>query len=153
MSEAGTVVKHPEAPVYVPADNITANIQQILDINKNQETQLEQYRTLLDELRAEIKSLKTTLGPLKKYESIEKDTQKFRRVFLRDPILIQQLRGKLIQMYPGKGDTSATGEETRKGANRLFDGVVEECIRFSLIQFHVIKRRMEDNRDAKRPPL
>lgn len=150
MSE---LAQHPEAPVRVPAESITANIQEILDRDKKKETQLEQYRLLLDELREENKSLKTTLKPLKKYESIEKDTQKHRQVWLRDPILIQQLRGQLLQMYPGKGDTSVAGEETRKGANRLFDDMVEECLRFGLIQWHVIKRRIEDRRDAKRPPL
>lgn len=149
----GTVVKHPEAPVRVPAESITGNVQQILDVNKKQETELEQFSKLLEELRQENKSLRGRLSKLEKYESIEADTQKYRQVWLRDPVVIQQLRGRLIQLYPGRGDTSVTGENTRKNANRLYDDLVEECVRYGLVIWHIIKRRVEDKRDANRPPL
>ena len=145
--------RHPEAPVRVPTSSITGSIQEILDVNKKMETQLEQYSTLTEQLRKENKSLHSRLNKLEKYESIEADTQKYRQVWLRDPILIQQLRGRLIQLYPGRGDTSVTGESTRKNANRLFDETVEECLRYCLIVWHIIKRRIEDKRDAHRPQI
>lgn len=143
--------RHPEAPVRVPESSITGTVRELLEIDKKKEAQLEQYSTLLEQLRGENKSLKATLKPLKKYESLEADTQKYRQVWLRDPILIQKLRGRIIQLYPGRGDTSVTGDNTRKDANRLFDSVVEECIQYSLIQWHIIKRRIEDKRNANRP--
>ncbi len=145
--EAGRM--HPKAQIVIPTSEIRQNVQEILSVNEKQEKQLQQYSTVTEELRAENKEMRKRLEKLEVYENLSEDTAKYWTCYIRNPIVIQKLRARIIQLYGVAGDTAHPSKGMRSTATRLLDGVVEECVRYGTsTQWHIIKRNLEEQRNV-----
>lgn len=142
---------HPQAKVVVPVSEIRQNVQEIISINEKQEKQLQQYSTELELIRAENKDMSKRLKKLEAFENLSEDTAKYWTCYIRNPIVVQKLRARIVQLYGVSGDTAHPSEGMRSAANRLLDGVVEECVRHGVFDvWHIIKRNIEEQRNVEK---
>ncbi len=128
-------------------------IRKIMDADEQKDKQLAQYSELSETLKQENKEMKARLSKLEKYEDLEDDTSKYRVIYIRDRVLLQ-LAGKRLIDFWGKSDGNISsdlkGEKQR--AKLHLEELVEECLSYCVrTQWHIIKRLLQDKRDAKRP--
>jgi hypothetical protein len=129
-------------------------IRKIMDADEQKDKQLQQFSELNEQYRQENAQMKARLAKLEKYEDLEDDTSKFRVVYIRNRVLIQ-LAGKRIMDFWGRSDGNISSElkGERQRAKLHLEELVEECLDYCVnTQWHIIKRRLQEKRDAKRPP-
>ena len=128
-------------------------IRKIMDADEQKDKQLAQLSKLSEEYKQENSEMKKRLAKLEKYEDLEEDTSKYRVVYIRDKVLLQLAGKRLIDFWGASdGNISSELKGVRKRAGDHLAELVEECLAYGTqVQWHVIKRRMQDKRDAKRP--
>ena len=107
------------------------------------ESKVRQLEIQLNTSEQEKATAQKVAADLEPFMDIIKDTRTFLPVYLRDPIVWKKLVSKLRMKYGKLVDINTASKTGRKAAHRRIDAIVEECIRYSLLNWHHILGRLE----------
>lgn len=127
-----------------------AQLQHVVDEQKRQNTQIEQLTRLNEQLREQKEILVAEVKQFEVFRPLLADTTKVQRIFLRNPILIQQLKGRLVKSFGKMADLGS--EKAGKGhilGSVMLDRAVEECVQYGLLRWHEILPRLEISVDVQ----
>lgn len=123
---------------------------EILETQKRMQTQIEQLTRLNEQLREQKEVLVAEVKQFEVFRPLLTDTRKTQQVFIRNPILIQQLKARLLKSFgpmAGLAGSSKAGKGHVMGSV-MFDRAVEECVQYGLLRWHEILPRLEISVDV-----
>lgn len=153
---------HPEAKVpldqsVLERPTLLQNLEESMTMIQAQDKQLKQFQKLTVEQQQEIKKLNDRMKQFEIFEPILKKPLKYYTAYLRNPVVIQMLRGrirKMPQFVKATDDLFSVDKDERKMAHFQLDAIIEECVAECVFnQWHRIIQRLKDKEDAPRPTV
>ena len=141
---------HPVAPTYekeladaaLKADPRAA-IERLMLEKQLAENEARQLKIQLKTSEQEKAAAQKVAAELEPYMDIIRDSRTFLPIYLRDAIVWKQLVSKLRKKYGKLVDINSSSKTGRQAAHRRIDAIVEECLRYSLLNWHHILGRLE----------
>lgn len=115
-------------------------LEEIVNKQKQMEMQINQLTKLNGQLREQKDVLLDEVKKFEVFRPLLADTTKTQKVYIKNAIIIHQLKGRLLKAGLGGGENPGKGHIL---GSAMFDRAVEECIQYGLLHWHEILPRLE----------
>jgi len=107
------------------------------------DTENQQLKAEVEQMRQKVAEREAFAEKFEPYADIFNDTRAYLPVYIRRPILFQQLLAKLRDIYGPLADVNAPTKKGQKLAHRTVDHAMEVILERALVVWHEVKPLIE----------